>query len=113
VCDVVIAGENRNYIAVLAVPAAPDRVDDDRVLEKLRSKLTAMAQQASGSAERALRLAFLTGKLSIDSGDVTDKGVLNQRNILRHHSALVEQMYADAPGAHVICVDREMVGGAA
>jgi feruloyl-CoA synthase len=113
VCDVVIAGENRNYIAVLAVPAAPDRVDDDRVLEKLRAKLTAMAQQASGSAERVLRLAFLTGKLSIDSGDVTDKGVLNQRNILRHHSALVEQMYADAPGAHVICVDREMVGGVA
>ena len=105
--DVVIAGENRNYIAVLAVLAAPDRVHDDRVLEKLRAKLTASAQQASGSAQRVLRLALLTGKLSIDAGDVTDKGVLNQRNILRRHSALVEQMYADAPGAHVICVDSE------
>ena len=100
---------------MLAVPAAPDRVDDDRVLEKLRAKLTAMAQQASGSAQRVLRLAFLTEKLTIDAGDVTDKGVLNQRNILRRHSALVEQMYADAPGAHVICVDleAEVAGGLA
>jgi hypothetical protein len=38
-----------------------------------------------------LRLAFLTEKLSIDAGELTDKGVLNQRHILRRHSALVEQ----------------------
>jgi feruloyl-CoA synthase len=107
--DVVIAGENRNYIAVLAVPADPDRVDDDRLREELRAKLTAMAQQASGSALRVLRLMFLKEKLSFDAGDVTDKGVLNQRNILRRHSALVEQLYEDAPCAHVICVVPEAV----
>jgi hypothetical protein len=44
-----------------------------------------------------LRLAFLTEKLSIDAGELTDKGVLNQRHILRRHSALVEQLYADPP----------------
>jgi feruloyl-CoA synthase len=37
-----------------------------------------------------LRLAFLTEKLSIDAGELTDKGVLNQRHILRRHSALVD-----------------------
>jgi hypothetical protein len=30
-----------------------------------------------------LRLAFLTDKLSIDAGELTDKGVLNQRHILK------------------------------
>jgi feruloyl-CoA synthase len=51
-----------------------------------------------------LRLAFLTEKLSIDAGELTDKGVLNQRHILRRLSALVEQLYADPPGDRVILV---------
>lgn len=102
--DLVIAGENRNYIAVLAVPADPNTVDDRQMHARLRAKLTALADQAGGSAQRVLRLMFLTAKLSIDGGELTDKGVLNQRNILRRHSALVEQLYADAPGDRVIRV---------
>lgn len=70
----------------------------------LRAKLTALADQAGGSAQRVLRLVFLTEKLSIDAGELTDKGVLNQRNILRRHSALVDQLYAVAPGESVIRV---------
>jgi feruloyl-CoA synthase len=66
--------------------------------------LTALADQAGGSAQRVLRLVFLTEKLSIDVGELTDKGVLNQRKILRRHSALVERLYADAPGDRVIRV---------
>jgi feruloyl-CoA synthase len=102
--DLVIAGENRNYIAVLAVPADPDTVDDRQMHTRLRAKLTALADQAGGSAQRVLRLAFLTEKLSIDAGELTDKGVLNQRHILRRLSALVEQLYADPPGDRVILV---------
>jgi feruloyl-CoA synthase len=102
--DLVIAGENRNYIAVLAVPADPDTVDDRQMHARLRAKLTALADQAGGSAQRVLRLAFLTEKLSIDAGELTDKGVLNQRHILRRLSALVEQLYADPPGDRVIRV---------
>ena len=102
--DVVIAGENRNYVAVLAVPEAPDTVNDDRVVARVRSKLTALAEGPHGSAQRVLRLAFLIGQLSIDAGDLTDKGGINQRNVLRRHSVLVEQLYADPPGRNVICV---------
>jgi hypothetical protein len=100
--DLVIAGENRNYIAVLAVPADPNT--DRQTHARLRAKLTALADRAGGSAQRVLRLVFLTEKLSIDAGELTDKGIVNQRNILRRHSALVEQLYADAPGDHVIRV---------
>jgi len=69
-----------------------------------RPKVKRLADQAGGSAQRVLRLAFLTEKLSIDAGELTDKGVLNQRHILRRHSALVEQLYADPPGDRVIRV---------
>jgi len=88
--DLVIAGENRNYIPVLAVPADPNTVDDRQMHACLRAKLMALADQPGGSAQRVLRLVFLTEKLSIDAGELTDKGVLNQRNILPHTSVLLQ-----------------------
>jgi feruloyl-CoA synthase len=66
----------------------------------------ALEAEASGSAQRVLRFAFLTEKLSIDTGELTDKGVISQRNILRRHAAWIEQLYADSPADHVICLDR-------
>lgn len=88
--DVVIAGENRDYIAVLGIPSAPTIADDKAVRSRLRAKLTALKAEASGSAQRVLRFAFLTEKLSIDTAELTDKGVVSQRNILRRHVALID-----------------------
>jgi feruloyl-CoA synthase len=104
--DVVIAGENRDYIAVLGIPSTAEIVDDNTVQARVRAKLTALTAEASGSAQRVLRFAFLTEKLSIDTGELTDKGVVSQRNILRRHAALIEKLYADSPADHVICLDR-------
>jgi feruloyl-CoA synthase len=42
---------------------------------------------------------------SLDRGEITDKGSINQRAILRHHAGLVADLYAQAPGAHVAVVD--------
>jgi hypothetical protein len=47
----------------------------------------------------------LTEKLSIDTGELTDKGVLSQRNVLRRHAALVEKLYAENPSDEVICLN--------
>jgi feruloyl-CoA synthase len=104
--DLVIAGENRDYIAILGVPSTPEIVDDKTVRARLRTKLTTLAAEASGSAQRVVRFAFLTAKLSIDTGELTDKGAISQRNILRRHAALIEKLYADSPADHVICLDR-------
>jgi feruloyl-CoA synthase len=102
--DVVITGENRDYIAVLGIPSTPEIVDDNDALARLRVKLTALAAIAGGSAQRVLRFTFLTDKLSIDTGELTDKGVVSQRTILRRHALLIETLYADEPPDHVICL---------
>ena len=73
---------------------------------RVRAKLMALTARASGSAQRVSRFAFLAEKLSIDTGELTDKGVVNPRNILRRHAALIEKLYADIPADHVICLDR-------
>jgi feruloyl-CoA synthase len=85
--DVVIVGENRDYIAVLGFPSTAEIVDDNAVQARVRAKLMALAAEASGSAQRVLRFAFLAEKLSIDTGELSDKGVVSQRNILRRHAA--------------------------
>ena len=104
--DVVIAGENRDYIAVLGIPSNAEMVVDSTVQARVRAKLIALTAEASGSAQRVVRFAFLAEKLSIDTGELTDKGAVSQRNILRRHAALIEKLYADRPADHVICLDR-------
>jgi feruloyl-CoA synthase len=40
---------------------------------------------------------------SIDAGEVTDKGSINQRAVLRNRAALVQELYAlPAPGRVII-----------
>jgi feruloyl-CoA synthase len=43
--------------------------------------------------------------LSIDRGEVTDKGSINQRAVLEHRAALIERLYSPVPGAEVITAD--------
>jgi feruloyl-CoA synthase len=101
--DVVIAGENRNYVAVLALASAPGLSEDSEARARLRARLASLAAEATGSAQRVLRFAFLDARrLSLDAGDLTDKGTLSQRNILRRHAGLIEELYEGVPPEHVI-----------
>lgn len=101
--DVVIAWENRDCVAVLGIPSTPDIAGDETARAQLRAKLMKLATEASGDAQRVLRFVFLTKKLSIDTGELTDKGAISQRTILRRHVASVEKLYADSPADDVVC----------
>ena len=43
---------------------------------------------------------------SLDGGEITDKGYVNQRKVLARRAALVELLYADPPPAGVIVAER-------
>ena len=103
--DVVITGENRDFIAVLGIPSTPEIAGDKAARAQLHAKLMRLETEARGSAQRVLRFAFLTEKLSIDAGELTDKGAISQRTILRRHAASVEKLYADGPADDVICLE--------
>jgi feruloyl-CoA synthase len=110
--DVVIAGENRSYIAILAVPSAPEIATSKAVRARVLAKLTALAELATGSSQRVLRLSFLTRPLSIDTGELTEKGSISQRGIVRCHADLIEELYADKPASNVLCAGLEShIGG--
>ena len=55
-----------------------------------------------GTSARIRRAILLAEPPSLDVGEVTDKGSINQRAVLAHRAALVEELYADPPPPHVI-----------
>ena len=103
--DIVVAGHDRDAIAVLAVPYDPADADAPAVRARIGRLLSRLAAEAPGSSARVMRLAFLTAALSIDAGEVTDKGSLNQAAVLRCRAGEVAALYAEPPLAHVICAD--------
>ena len=108
--DVVIAGLNCNELAGLAFPdfdacralcpehAGADGVDallgDARLRAAIQSRLTALAAASTGSSTRLARLVLLRDAPSIDAGEVTDKGSINQRAVLANRSSAVAALYA-------------------
>ncbi|SFC92246.1 feruloyl-CoA synthase [Massilia yuzhufengensis] len=107
--DAVVTGHDRADIGLLIIPnlaqcrtlaalgegaapgevlaAGPVRAYFDQLVKKLHG-------QGSGSATRVTRALLLTEPPSIDRGEITDKGSINQRAVLTHRAALVELLYA-------------------
>ena len=96
--DAVITGHDRDEVGALVFlsPAGqglPPEAARARIAEALRT----LAAEGGGSSTRPARALILAEAPSIDSGEITDKGYLNQRAVLERRAALVEQLYADAP----------------
>jgi feruloyl-CoA synthase len=89
--DVVIAGDRRDEPAALVFLAAPARREE--LLQRLRS----FAASATGSSNRIARALVLEEPPSLDAGEMTDKGSINQRAVLARRAALVEELYAGSP----------------
>ena len=108
--DVVVAGEGHTELGALVVPdwdALAAMVDEDVTDEALLNHpkvrrvaadlLDAHAARATGSASRVTRMMFLEVPLSFEKGEVTDKGSINQRAVLRHRADLVENLWSEDP----------------
>jgi feruloyl-CoA synthase len=54
---------------------------------------TELWRDGTGSANRVARLHVLAEPPSIDKGEITDKGSINQRAVLTHRDALVQALY--------------------
>jgi len=115
--DVVIAGINRDEISAIVVldldgcrlinPTIPlDDLSlaaaDPLIREAFRERFTKFLATSTGSSTRITRAVLLDTPLSIDRGEVTDKGSINQRAVLDARAALIEELYAAAPPQHVI-----------
>ncbi|VVD80258.1 feruloyl-CoA synthase [Pandoraea capi] len=114
--DVVIAGHDRDEIGLLIFPspAMRARVADvvshpdtrqethagkamamhDDVRTHIAQALAQLAQDA-GSSQRAARAAILASPPSLEQGEITDKGYVNQRAVLTLRADDVARLYSD------------------
>ncbi|HSV83690.1 MAG TPA: feruloyl-CoA synthase [Ramlibacter sp.] len=107
--DAVITGLNRNEVGALLFPTPAIRqlaglpesaslrevVESPPVQAHFQQVLDTLAGQATGSANRVARLHLLHEPAAIDQGEVTDKGSINQRAVLKHRDALVQALHDD------------------
>ena len=54
----------------------------------------------------AERLVLLASPASLDAGEITDKGYINQRRVLARRADLVDMLYADPVPAGVVVAER-------
>ena len=116
--DAVIAGLDRDDLAAILI-LDPDGchtelphlagqfstgalADDPGVRALLAEGLARFAQDSTGSATRVNRALILDSALSIDAGEITDKGSVNQRAVLECRADLVNELYAPQRSARIV-----------
>ena len=63
------------------------------VQAKFQEIVNTLASNATGSANRIARLCLLAEPPTIDKGEITDKGSINQRSVLAHRAATVAALH--------------------
>src|SRR6476646_8046053 len=107
--DAVFAGADRDDIAVLIFPdieacrtlagSGPDAkpaeiIETPAVRAKFADLATKLAALSHGSSTRVARVLLMADPPSMDKSEMTDKGSINQRAVLKNRGALVDELYA-------------------
>ena len=114
--DVVITGHGRDAVGALIFPnalacralagAPPDRPFEEvlahpAVRDAFSTRLQRYNDESPGSSTAVRRATLLDTPPSLEAGEITDKGSLNQRAVLAHRPAVVERLY-DPDGDDVL-----------
>jgi feruloyl-CoA synthase len=118
--DIVVAGHGGDHVRFLVFPniaacrahaGLPDSAGIGEVIgsEKVRAAiaqgLAKLKAQGSGSSGHATRALLLAEPASVDGGEITDKGYINQRAVLTRRAALVALLEDDACMEWIGCGD--------
>jgi feruloyl-CoA synthase len=107
--DVVLTGINLKEVGAMVFPTpavrglsglgadAPmsDVLAAKPVLEHFQKVLDDLSAGSTGSANRIARMCLLSEPPTIDKGEITDKGSINQRSVLTHRADTVAALHAD------------------
>src|SRR5262249_45092576 len=99
--DIVIAGHDRGEIAFLMF-TKPHVTDCPQTRNQIRQQLMLFRDEGRRSSSYAARAILLKDPPSIDAGEITDKGYINQRAVLERRALIVETLYQEPPGEDVI-----------
>ncbi|WP_018690948.1 AMP-binding protein [Algicola sagamiensis] len=105
--DVVVTGEHQVDIGLLLIlsqthcqkmlgdPTAnmQEIIASARIRDQLEQVIEKHNQQHTAQTQQIRRVAYLTKPLDMAKNEITDKGYINQRAVLKNHQALVSQLH--------------------
>jgi feruloyl-CoA synthase len=115
--DVVFAGPDRDELVALVFPdieacrklaglaadaPAATILDEAGVRARFADLLGRLLAASPGSSTRVMRAILMAELPSLDKGEMTDKGSINQRAVLKNRSGLVDELYATPLSTRVI-----------
>lgn len=118
--DVVIAGLNAEYLAILIIPdlrgcaqvlgasTVPDHdaaCANGELLAAIQQRLSMHATRNPASTRCVRRAMLLPTPPSLDKGEITDKGSINQRAVLNHRTSCIDALYAAVPPPQVVSIE--------
>ena len=115
--DIVVTGHDRDEIGFLVFPNLAESrrlagLGEDApvaavlghpvVRERVREGLVRMKHQGGGSSTYPARVMLLAEAPSMEAGELTEKGYINQRAVLDRRADRVLELYSDVPDSGVI-----------
>ncbi|MFD2934912.1 feruloyl-CoA synthase [Spirosoma flavum] len=106
--DVVITGHDRAFVGAIVIPnieyccrlsgypahvPLPELVAHKTVINALADVLNSLKNEEGGSSTLIKKAVFADFTLSLDGGELTDKGSINQRAFLANHPEIVDELY--------------------
>jgi feruloyl-CoA synthase len=117
--DIVVAGHNADEVRFLVFPNVAacralaklqddanlaDVLNHDAVRAAVAQGLSQLKQKSGGaSSAHATRALLMIEPPSVDGGEITDKGYINQRAVLSRRASELVRLNADAPRDWIGC----------
>jgi feruloyl-CoA synthase len=115
--DCVITGHDKDHIGLLVWPnvegcqklaganlPVEELVQNDAVISHITACLRQHNAETGGSSMRISRIHLMTEAPSVEGGEITEKGYVNQRATLERRDVLVKKLYEEVPGDDVIII---------
>jgi len=102
--DIVITAPDRDFVGGLVFPdgAACRALASDQIRAIFQKLLNSFAETSTGSSTRIDRILLLEEPPRLDLLELTDKGSINQKQVLKNRAALVEELYEPEPSPRTI-----------
>jgi len=101
--DVVVTGHERSEVGVLVfLSEAARRLPVAQAQQHMRASLQALRDEGAGSSQTPTRALLLPDTPNAATGEITDKGYVNQRAVLSGRAADVDALYATPIDPRVI-----------
>lgn len=117
--DAVVTGADEAFVGLLAWPhlaacrqrlgradlSAQDLVQSPELQQALQEAFAVHNRQHTGSSMKIRRIVLLAEAPQMGAGEITDKGYVNQRAVLKRRADQLARLYAEPPGEGVILID--------